>query len=190
MECENQQLRAFVLTLMVLCSRFRWVQCQIDTLDRCTSVSEIRSVLDRLPVGLEETYRRLLFSIDRRWPEARLVRRALVWLATALWPMRLCELLEAVTIDFDRRTLNLGFVLVKDIDFLEASRSLVIHHAETDIVTLSHMSVKVRQNHRRASLDCPLYAHHGCVGVPSGRNSSTGTAKIPHRPRRDARTAG
>ena len=119
------------------------MQCQIDTLDKCTSVSEIRSALAHLPEGLEETYRRILITIDRRWPEARLVRRGLAWLVTALRPMRLGELLEAITIDSARRALDPGFTLMNDIDFLEVSRSLVIHHVETDIVSLSHMSVKV-----------------------------------------------
>ena len=134
---------SWVSRLTVVCSRFRWVQCQIDTLDRCTSVSEIRSALEHLPEGLEETYRRILIAINKRQPEARLVRRGLVWLVTALRPMRLGELLEAITIDSARRALDPGFTLMNDIDFLEVSRSLVIHHVETDIVSLSHMSVKV-----------------------------------------------
>ena len=138
----NNGLVCSVSRLTVLCSRFRWVQCQIDTLDKCTSVSEIRNVLESLPKGLEETYRRILIAIDRRRPEARLVRRGLVWLVTALRPMRLGELLEAIMIDSARRALDSGFTL-NDIDFLEASRSLVIHHVESDIVSLSHMSVKV-----------------------------------------------
>ena len=126
-----------------LYSRFRWVQCQIDTLDKCTSVSEIRRVLESLPEGLEETYRRILIAIDRRLEDSCLVRRGLMWLVTALRPMRLRELLEGVTIDPTRRALDPGFILIKGVDFLEVSRSLVIHHKDTDIVTLSHMSVKV-----------------------------------------------
>ena len=129
--------------LTSLCSRFRWVQCQIETLDRCTSVSEIRKALDSLPEGLEETYRRMLIAIDRHPSDARLVRRALVWLVAALRPMRLRELLEGLTIDRVRRALDRRFTLINAADFLEVSRSLVIHHKETDIVTLSHMSVKV-----------------------------------------------
>ena len=106
-------------------------------------MSEIRRVLDSLPEGLEETYRRILIAIDRRMEDSYLVRRALMWLVAALRPMRLRELLEAVTIDPIRRVLDPGFILIKGLDFLEVSRSLVIHHNETDIITLSHMSVKV-----------------------------------------------
>lgn len=124
-------------------SRFRWVQCQIDTLDKCTSVSEIRRVLESLPEGLEETYRRILLAIDRRIYDARRVRRALVWLVTALRPLRMDELLEGIMIDPDYRALDSRFGLIKGADLLEFCRSLVVHHEETDIITLSHMSVKV-----------------------------------------------
>ena len=123
--------------------RFRWVQCQIDTLDKCTSITEIRKVLESLPDGLEETYRRILVAIDRRPYDARRVRRALVWLVTALRPMQMDELLEAIMIDASYRALDSRFRLMDGTDFLEVCRSLVVHHQETDIISLSHMSVKV-----------------------------------------------
>lgn len=100
-------------------------------------------MLGSLPEGLEETYRRILIAIDRRLEDSCLVRRALGWLVAALRPMRLRELLEGVTIDPVRRALDPGFTLIKGVDFLEVSRSLVIHNKDTDIVTLSHLSVKV-----------------------------------------------
>ena len=123
--------------------RFRWVQCQIDTLDKCTSITEIRKVLESLPEGLDETYRRILIAIDRRPYDARRARRALVWLVTALRPMRMDELLEAIMIDANYRALDSRFRLMDGADFLEVCRSLVVHHQETEIISLSHMSVKV-----------------------------------------------
>jgi ankyrin repeat protein len=100
-------------------------------------------VLESLPEGLEETYRRILIAIDRRSSDARLVRRALVWLVSALRPMYMRELLEGLTIDPIRRALDPRFALIKGADLLDVCRSLVVHHEETDIITLSHMSVKV-----------------------------------------------
>ncbi|KAI9573047.1 ankyrin repeat-containing domain protein [Boletus coccyginus] len=121
---------------------FRWVQCQIDTLEKCSSVSEIQMVLESLPEGLEETYRRILVAIDRRLSDARLVQRALVWLVTALRPMCMRELLEGLTIDPMRRASDFRFPLIKGADLLDICRCLVVHHEETDIIMLSHMSVK------------------------------------------------
>lgn len=106
-------------------------------------MSGIRKVLRSLPDGLEETYRRILIAIDRREYEARRVRRALIWLVTALRPIRMDELLEAIMIDPDYRGLDSRFRFMNGADLLEVCRSLVVHRGDTDIITLSHMSVKV-----------------------------------------------
>ena len=100
-------------------------------------------MLESLPEGLDETYRRILIAIDRRPYDARRARRALVWLVTALRPMRMDELLEAIMIDANYRALDSRFRLMDGADFLEVCRSLVVHHQETEIISLSHMSVKV-----------------------------------------------
>ena len=100
-------------------------------------------MLERLPEGLEETYRRILLAIDRRLYDARRVRRALVWLVTALRSLRMDELLEGIMIDPDYRALDSRFGPMKSADLLELCRSLVVHDEETGTITLSHMSVKV-----------------------------------------------
>lgn len=141
-----------MIGLTVVWLRFRWVQCQIDALEKCASVSDIRRLLESLPKGLEETYRRILIAIDRDLSDARLVRRVLVWLVTALRPMRMRELLEGLMIDRVRRALDPRFGVIKGTDLLEVCRSLVVHHKETDIITLSHMSVKVSSEMQRSFL--------------------------------------
>ncbi|KAF9223940.1 hypothetical protein BS17DRAFT_126483 [Gyrodon lividus] len=85
---------------------FRWVQCQIDSLAQCTSAGEIRTTLISLPIGLDETYERILRMIDGKEFQGKLVRRALVWLIAALRPLQLPDIIEALKIDLERRTLN------------------------------------------------------------------------------------
>ena len=46
--------------LNVLVPRFRWVQCQLDALERCATDWELKKVLDHLPEGLEEMYEKIL----------------------------------------------------------------------------------------------------------------------------------
>ena len=176
-----------MIRLTVVHSRFRWVQCQVDTLEKCTSVSEIRKVLESLPEGLEETYRRILIAIDRRLSDARLVRRALVWLVSALRPMCMRELLEGLTIDPIRQALDPRFALIKGADLLDVCRSLVVHREETDIITLSHMSVKVSSVCLPLLLAFNLLVH--CAGVPCRRTCLRQTTTISYRPRRCARKA-
>lgn len=167
-------------------SRFRWVQCQIDTLEKCSSVSDIRKVLESLPEGLEETYRRILIVIDRRSSDVRIVRRALVWLVTALRPMCMRELLEALTVDPIRRALDPRFALIKGADLLDVCRSLVVHHEETDIITLSHLSVKVSLPSYQPRFILPVH----CTGVPCRRTCPRQTTMVSNCLGRCARTGG
>ncbi|KAF8439131.1 ankyrin repeat-containing domain protein [Boletus edulis BED1] len=130
----------------VLCDRadgmFRWVQCQIDTLNRCTTKAEVRGALDNLPIGLDETYQRILATIDVGSPEGKLALRALVWLVGALRPLRLPELLEGLAIDLERRTMDPDTGLMHKDALLDACGSLVTYNEDTDILILSHFSVK------------------------------------------------
>ena len=124
-------------------SRFRWVQCQLDTLKRCATSHELRKALDNLPDGLEATYERILGAIDERKSEGKLVRRALAWLVVALEPLRLAQIVHGLSIDSQQQKTD------RDIEWLKASllpalSSLVSYNEETDVLALAHFSVKVR----------------------------------------------
>ncbi|KIJ11862.1 hypothetical protein PAXINDRAFT_171593, partial [Paxillus involutus ATCC 200175] len=121
---------------------FRWVQCQIDTLARCPSAGEIRTTLKSLPSGLDETYERILRTIDGHESQRTLVQRTLVWLVAALQPLHLSVIMEALKIDLERRTLDDDIVPTHKIVLLDACSSLVTHDMKTDSVALSHFSVK------------------------------------------------
>jgi hypothetical protein len=158
---------------MAVCSRFRWVQCQIDMLEKCAPGPEIQRALKSLPEGLEETYRRILLAIDRSPSDARLVQRVLVWLVASLRPIRMTELLEGIAIDPQYHMLDSSYSSMKGTNFLlEVCQSLVVHDDDTDIIALSHMSVKVSSFihswlHLFACSSPAVYA-----GVPHGRTSS------------------
>jgi hypothetical protein len=103
----------------------------------------IRTRLKSLPIGLDETYERILRTIDGNELQRTLVRHALVWLVAALRPLHLSDIMEALKVDLERRTLDDDIVPTHEIIFLDACSSLVTHGARTGIVTLSHFSVKV-----------------------------------------------
>ncbi|KIJ09211.1 hypothetical protein PAXINDRAFT_172562, partial [Paxillus involutus ATCC 200175] len=121
---------------------FRWVQCQIDTLAKCPSAGEIRTALKSLPSGLDETYERILRTIDGHGSQRTLVQRVLVWLVAALQPLYLSDIMAALKIDLEKRTLDDDIVPTHKIVLLDACGSLVTHYVETDIIFLSHFSVK------------------------------------------------
>lgn len=126
--------------------RFRWVQCQLDTLKACVTLQEFHDALVNLPIGLDATYERILIDIDRRPSEGKVARRALAWLVTTSRPLILLELREALSIDLERWTLDRGIAPMHKYVLLEALGSLVVYDERTDLVNLSHFSVEVRGN--------------------------------------------
>ena len=124
-------------------SRFRWVQCSIDALDRCVTRKEVRNALDSLPKGLNETYERILLAVDTGTSAGKLTRQALVWLVAALRPLRLSEIMEALSINLQTRTLDSDIGPMHSGALLDACGSLVTYTERTGIIILSHSSVKV-----------------------------------------------
>ena len=99
--------------------------------------------MDNLPDGLEATYERILGAIDERKSEGKLVRRTLAWLVVALKPLRLAQILHGLLIDSQQREADGDGEWLKA-SLLPALSSLVSYNEETDILALSHFSVKVR----------------------------------------------
>ena len=129
---------------MITISRFRWVQCSIDALDRCVTRKEVRKALDSLPKGLNETYERILLAIDTGTSAGGLTKQALVWLVAALRPLRLSEIMEALSINLETRTLDSDIGPMHSGALLDACGSLVTYTERTGIIILSHSSVKVK----------------------------------------------
>ncbi|KAF9222209.1 hypothetical protein BS17DRAFT_809569 [Gyrodon lividus] len=117
---------------------FRWVQCQLDRLNKCRSTGDIHEVLNTLPSTLYETYERILISIDKEEFDSRVVRRALTWLVTARRPLRLSQLAAALGCKGSTNTCR---------RFLDICGSLVSFNEQTGIVSLSHYSVKFVHHH-------------------------------------------
>lgn len=96
-----------------------------------------------MPIGLDETYQRILIAIDPGLPEGKLALRALIWLVGALRPLRLAEISEGLTIDLGKRTMDPEAGPMHKGALLDACGSLVTYNEETDVLILSHFSVKV-----------------------------------------------
>ncbi|KAG6380116.1 ankyrin repeat-containing domain protein [Boletus reticuloceps] len=128
----------------VLCNKsdgmFRWVHCQLSTLKRCVTATQIRRALDDLPSDLDATYARILLRINEN--ERGVVRRALYWLVAALKPLELCQIIEGLSIDLGRQVVDRDSGPVHGPALLDALGSLVAHDEVTDIIVLSHASVK------------------------------------------------
>ena len=103
----------------------------------------MREALDNLPNELGATYERILGSIDERKSEGRLARHTLAWLAVALEPLRLAQVVNGFSVDAQKQRIKYGAQSL-GAALLHALSSLVSYHEETDVLTFSHSSVKVR----------------------------------------------
>ncbi|KAF8133986.1 ankyrin repeat-containing domain protein [Boletus edulis] len=130
----------------VLCDKadgmFRWVKCSIDTLDLSFTPKHVRIALETLPKGLDETYERILLAIDAETLAGELAQRALTWLVAALRPLRLSEIMEALSINLQTRSLDTDNVPIHRGALLDACGSLVTYSEKTEIIILAHFSVK------------------------------------------------
>ena len=86
--------------MIELVIRFQWVKCQLDALGRCLSLSSLRKELRSLPKDLDDTYARILQSIDND-EHSKLVAMIMQWLAYSRRPMYLMEISEVLTVDPD-----------------------------------------------------------------------------------------
>ena len=127
--------------------RFRWVFCQLETLRHCFPPS-LRQTLRELPDSLDETYERVLKSINRAArPHAH---RLLQCLTVAARPLRLEELAEVLAFDFNDApggipTLNSDWRREdQEYAVLSTCSSLIalVHDGRARVVQFSHFSVK------------------------------------------------
>jgi hypothetical protein len=80
------------------------VSCQLDVLKKCKKRSSLVKSLESLPKTLDDTYARILASIEEDYQQEAL--RALIWLAFSQRPLRIEEVAETAVVD-PKRPLHL-----------------------------------------------------------------------------------
>jgi hypothetical protein len=85
------------MTILTMVRRFRWAACQLDTIAQCVTPGKVRRALQDLPKTLEETYGRILRTIDEG-QNAEEALKILTWLTYAARPLTVVEALEVTGI--------------------------------------------------------------------------------------------
>ena len=128
-------------------SRFQWVFCQLETLRHAVQ-PDVRALLEKLPKTLDETYERVLKDIKESNREH--ARRLLHCLAVSVRPLRVEELAEILTFDFntaqgvipnfhaDRRPKDPEEAVLS----LCSSLITIVDNRGSRVVQFSHLSVK------------------------------------------------
>ncbi|KAH6662712.1 ankyrin repeat-containing domain protein [Halenospora varia] len=143
---------------------FRWVACQLEVLRKCLKVDALRKALKSLPKTLDETYARILDSIDEQYSQDAF--QVLQWLVYSARPLRIEEVAEVVAIDIKQSRFDPENRLLEPRDLLTICSSLVTTAAvtvkddngasnEITELRLAHFSVKeyLTSNRIRSGLD-------------------------------------
>ncbi|KAL2832103.1 hypothetical protein BDW59DRAFT_181441 [Aspergillus cavernicola] len=118
---------------------FLWVYLQLEILwDTCHTDAEIRSALDTLPKGLEETYGR---CINRLTLKDTYALKVLRWVSFAISPLHIEELREAVTFGLEDTEWNAEKMPQKDVLIGCCANLVIIDHTD-NCVRFAHSSVK------------------------------------------------
>ncbi|KIX08660.1 uncharacterized protein Z518_03317 [Rhinocladiella mackenziei CBS 650.93] len=76
---------------------FRWVYCQLESIRQCVKLSALRKALSSLPKNLDETYNRILQSLESTGQLQDAIS-ALQWLCFSSRPLNLAEIVEILAI--------------------------------------------------------------------------------------------
>src|ERR1700733_8507274 len=133
---------------LTLFSRFRWVFCQLETLQHCFPPN-LRRFLNELPDTLDETYERMLRGVNKAQKDD--AYRLLQCLTVASRPLRVEELAELLAFDFEASSSGGIPKLREDWRWddeeeavLSTCSSLIsiVRNGDSRVVQFSHFSVK------------------------------------------------
>ena len=119
--------------------RFRWVECQLDTLRRCLKPATLVKALETLPTTLDSTYERILFQIpDEYLHEANVI---FTLLAGAMRPVDVLEAAEAAAVNLEPEGFSKRNRLRDPLTVLTICSSL-IKMSDEQILQFAHYSVQ------------------------------------------------
>jgi ankyrin repeat protein len=144
--------------------RFRWVICQLIELRKCVNIKSLRHSLNSLPRDLDETYERILCSIDECNKDYAL--RILRWVTFSLTTLTTSEAAQLVAVDIaDEGRLDEAEVLPDPLDLLTICPGLLSIYTEKlddeTWRTLPYLSRDVlRDPYERKPLQYVALAHY------------------------------
>lgn len=122
---------------------FLWVALMLETLKRASNGNEVNEFLDNLPVGLNAVYSQILVHFGKALHpgERRLRNAVLTWTATALRPLTIGEMNEALAVHPGLPALDEGQLMFEPKEDILRTCAPLLHISEGRI-QLVHFSVK------------------------------------------------
>ena len=91
--------------ISLIVTRFRWIECQLETLRGCRNPEDVEKALKTLPKDLDITYDRILDNIVDENDRER-AKCVLQLMAVACRPLTIEEVNEALIVDFEGEIIN------------------------------------------------------------------------------------
>ncbi|TFK17628.1 hypothetical protein FA15DRAFT_675956 [Coprinopsis marcescibilis] len=113
---------------------------QLDRLESCLHVGDLREALDGLPSGVDAMYSATMERIEAQ-VNPSFVKRALTWLVHTLRPLSMDDLLHAIAVYPDTFKYNPELLLTTD-TFLSLCCGLVTYEPRSNMVRLVHYTAK------------------------------------------------
>jgi ankyrin repeat protein len=101
-KADGMSVRISLARLMkytLILGRFRWVSCQLDSLEQCIDPRGLQNALKTLPKTLDETYSRILQSIPQEYKQNAI--RILQLLTFSERPITIEEATDAIALDIE-----------------------------------------------------------------------------------------
>ena len=120
------------------------MKCQLETLCGAPSDKWIRAALQDFPIGLDETYVRILERIRARFPrDVQIIRNIFFWLVHSLRPLSGQELTEATFFSVNHGYLDFEAIPLNPDILLQYSGGLFKIVDQKGTIGLAHFSVKM-----------------------------------------------
>jgi hypothetical protein len=104
-------------------NRFRWVECQLETLRKCRNANAVKVAITQLPRTLDETYDRILMNIDEA--DKKTAHCILQLLTVCERPLRLNEIVAAIAVNCENEIFHIDQQLFDPYEILEICSGLV-----------------------------------------------------------------
>ena len=145
MGCElSNPILVYFFAYTITLARFLFAKLQLDILLNSHSDEDVKAALLSLPEDLDETWVRLLQDVDSANSNPRnheKIRRILRWLVSAVRPLKVDEIKEAIAVEECQMHRNRN-AEVKDAQIVDLCGPLVSINEETNELSLAHFSLK------------------------------------------------
>ncbi|KAJ3886011.1 ectomycorrhiza-induced ankyrin-domain/NACHT-domain-containing protein [Lentinula edodes] len=118
---------------------FRWAECQLRAVQRCSTVRSVKKVLNKLPSDLQKTYEQALKKCQEGEENAEEAQHLLLWLLYAYEPLTTKQINAIMAVNPKEQVVDHPHMEVQVEKIID---STLVTVGQNNVVQLAHASVK------------------------------------------------